>query len=236
MRLRKVLVCGLTLLFLCMNSVLPAKADANAKWNAARGTATVDGAKDDVYANAEVMKLDAVSDGESDGTLAVAYAVYDDSAFYILVEVTDSVLDDTNGNVWEKDSVEFRFQNKDQNTQAYAVSETIDGTYASEAKVIKTDVGYNVEYKVPYECKDGESVLFTLQVNASSNGKRNCTLHTNDDLKDAWQDNSVFESLVFNPDTLPQTGTFDAYIFYGIGTALVGVGTVLKNKKKINKQ
>lgn len=235
MRFRKVIVCGVVLSFLCMYSVVPVKADANAKWNAARGTATVDGAKDDVYANAEVMKLDAVSDGESDGTSALAYAVYDDSAFYILVEVTDSVLDDTNGNVWEKDSVEFRFQNKDQLTQAYAVSETFDGTYASEVKVVKTDVGYNVEYKVPYECKDGESVLFSLQVNASSNGKRNCTLHTNDDLKDAWQNNSVFESLVFNPDTLPQTGIISSYVFYGIGTALVGVGSVLKFRKRIEK-
>lgn len=232
MKLKK--LCTLVLAGIMTFSVTAiAMADAEASWDAGKGTAVVDGIKDDAYANAQEMKMEAVSDGEADGTAASAWAIYDAEAIYFLVEVTDSELDDTAANVYEKDSVEFRFENSTQLVQAYAVAENFDGTIASEVKVLKTDVGYNVEFKVPYATAQGGSVLFTLQVNAASGGKRNCTLHTNDDLKDAWQNNAVFETLVFSSSDAPKTGVASLGLFFGMGAIASAVGAgVLKKKKR----
>lgn len=218
---------------LTLSFTATALADPNASWNAGKGTAVIDGIKDEAYAGAQQMKMDAVSDGSADGTSSNAWALYDAEAIYFFVEVADSELDDANANVWEKDSVEFRFENKDQLMQAYAVSEAFDGTIASEVKVLKTDIGYNVEFKVPYAAVEGESVLFTLQVNCASGGKRNCTLHTNDDLKDAWQNNAVFETLVFSSGDAPKTGVTTLGLYFGIGALASALGAgVLKKKKK----
>lgn len=234
MKLKK--LCTLALAgIMTLGLTATAMADANASWNAGKGTAVIDGIKDEAYAGAQEMKMEAVSDGEADGTAASAWAIYDADAIYFIVEVADSELDDANGNVYEKDSVEFRFENKDQLMQAYAVSETYDGTIASEVKVLKTDVGYNVEFKVPYAVAEGNSVLFTLQVNAASGGKRNCTLHTNDDLKDAWQNDAVFETLVFSTQSgdAPKTGVASLGLCFGFGALASAVGaTVLKKKKR----
>lgn len=227
-----------TLLTLVLAAILTlsftgtALANPDASWNAGKGTAQIDGVKDDAYAGAQKMKMDAVSDGEADGTAANAWAIYDAEAIYFIVEVSDSELDDANANVYEKDSVEFRFENKGQLMQAYAVSESFDGTIASDVKVLKTDTGYNVEFKVPYAAVEGESVLFTLQVNAAGGGKRNCTLHTNDDLKNAWQDDSVFESLVFSSGDAPKTGIASLGLYFGIGAVASAVGAGLLRKKK----
>lgn len=174
-----------------------ASADPKASWNAAKGTAVVDGQKDDIYAGAQKMKLAAVSDGTSDGTTANAWAVWDDKAFYVFVEVKDSKLDDKSANWYEKDQVEFRLDNKDQLLSCYAVSEKLDGKVAESGKVLKTADGYNVELKVPYDTSKGKC-KFVLQVDAAADGKRNCTLHTNEDLANAYQSDAVFETLVFS--------------------------------------
>ena len=224
-----------------------ASADANLSWDAGKGTATVDGEKDDVYAGAQKMDLSVASDigaNGADDTSASAWVVYDNEAIYFFVEVSDSVLDDTNANVWEKDSVELRLENKDQLAQAYAVSETYDGTIVSEAKVLKTDKGYNVEFKAPYATAEGSSVMFSLQVNAASNGKRNNTLHTSDDLKDAWQNNDVFETLVFSSSTAsvdavedsPKTGDASTgYIYMIAAVACVASCVLFYSRRKTNK-
>lgn len=220
-----------------------ASADSNAYWNAAKGTAVVDGQKDDIYSGAQEMKMDIVSDGESDGTTASAWTVYDADAIYFFVEVKDSVLDDTNANTWEKDSVELRINDMTSNNVAFAVDESFSNTDASEGKVLKTESGYNAEYKVPYTTAEGSSVKFSLQVNAASDGKRNCTLHTNDDLKDAWQDNSVFENLVFAADSaetsttdVPKTGEASLGLLFGVGAIGAFAGMVFsRTKQKSNK-
>ncbi|HWT76815.1 MAG TPA: sugar-binding protein [Mobilitalea sp.] len=246
-----VLVLGLILVF---SMAATASADANASWNAGKGTAVVDGQKDDVYAGAQEMKMSAVSDvldgGTADDTAASAWAVYDNEAIYIFVEVSDSALDDTNANVWEKDSIELRIDNKDQLVQAYAVSETVDGTAASESKVLKTDKGYNVEFKIPYATAEGSSMKFSLQVNCASDGARNHTLHTSEDLKDAWQNNDVFENLVFSADAattaaattdaatgtdVPKTGVVSMDVLLGMGSLASMVGLTLCKGKKIKK-
>jgi hypothetical protein len=122
--------------------------------------------------------------------------------------------------------------------QAYAVDESFSGSAASEVKVLKTDAGYNVEYKVPYAATEGGSVLFSLQVNAASGGKRNCTLHTNEDLMNAWQDNSVFETLVFSAETAaatttaPATGVVSLGAFFGLGALATAAGAKIFRGKK----
>ncbi|MGE5661957.1 MAG: sugar-binding protein [Ignavibacteriales bacterium] len=239
MKLRKVVVLLLALVMVFAMSTT-ASADSSKSWNAAKGTATIDGQKDDVYSAAQEMKMDAVSDGEADGTAASAWAVWDAEAIYVFVEVADSALDDTNANAWEKDSVEFRFQDMSQFTQAYAVDESFTGSPvpASEVKVLKTDKGYNVEMKVPYATAEGSSVKFSLQVNAASDGKRNCTLHTSDDLKDAWQNNDVFENLVFSADVAtadtaaPQTGVASMGLIFGLGAAASAIGAKVCKRNK----
>jgi len=215
-----------------MTATASAKADAS--WNAGKGTATIDGVKDDSYATGQQMDMDAVSDGTADGTVADAWAIYDDTAVYFFVEVADSSLDDTNANVWEKDSVEFR-TNKGTLMQAFAVDESFTGTVASEVKVLKTDKGYNVEFKVPYTAKEGESMKFSLQVNAASGGKRNCTLHTNEDLKDAWQNDDVFENLVFSTESAaaaPKTGVVSFGLIFAAGAIGSAAGAKICRRKE----
>lgn len=245
MNMKKLFVLVLTVI-MTFAMATTASADATASWNAAKGTATIDGQKDDAYAGASEMKMEAVSDGTADGSAASAWAVYDAEAFYIFVEVADSELDDTNANVYEKDSIEFRLENKGQLVQAYAVDESFSGSYASEVKVLKTDAGYNVEFKIPYATTEGGSVLFTLQVNCASGGKRNCTLHTNEDLMNAWQDDSVFETLVFSADAAvavaaeatttdaPATGVVSLGAFFGIGAVATAAGATFCKRKKAN--
>ncbi len=232
---RKLFVLGLTMV-MAFAMTATAYADANAYWNAGKGTATVDGVKDDVYAGGQEMAMTEVTDGSADGTAATAWAVYDSEAFYIFVEVKDSALDDANGNVWEKDSVELRVEAKGNLVQAYAVAENYDGTYASEVKVLKTEDGYNTEFKVPYATTEGGSVKFSLQVNACSDGKRNCTLHTNGDLKDVWQNDALMENLVFSADaaaatTAPKTGVESFGAIYAMGATLSAGGAYYLKKK-----
>ncbi|HKL80239.1 MAG TPA: sugar-binding protein [Mobilitalea sp.] len=236
---RKLLVLVLTMVMV-LAITATAYADANANWNAGKGTATVDGVKDDVYAGGQEMVMAAVSDGTEDGTSASAWAVYDSEAFYVIVEVKDSALDDGNANVYEKDSVEFRIESKGNLVQAYAVAENYDGTYASEVKVLKTADGYTTEFKVPYTTTEGGSVKFSLQVNACSDGKRNCTLHTNDDLKDVWQNDAVLENLIFSADAAstavatadaPKTGVESFGAIFAMGAALSASGAYYMKKR-----
>jgi len=214
-------------------------AEPNATWEAVKGTAAVDGVKDDAYKNAPEIKMEAVSDTvdgrEVDDTKASFWVLYDAEAIYFFVEVQDSALDDTNGNVWEKDSIELRIDNKDNLVQAFAVDETYTGSVASEVKVLKTDKGYNVEFKVPYATAEGSTMKFTMQVNCAKDGGRNHTLHTNPDLKDAWQNNAVFENLLFASAASPKTGVVSYGLVYGAGAALCALGVIsLKGKRKSN--
>jgi hypothetical protein len=237
MKIKKLSVLILTVI-MTFGFTATAFADPNASWNAGKGTATIDGQKDDAYAGAQEMKMEAVSDGSADGSAASAWAIYDAEAIYFFVQVSDSELDDANANVYEKDSVEFRFENKSVLMQAYAVDESFDGTVASEVKVLKTDVGYNVEFKVPYATSEGGKVLFTLQINCASGGKRNCTLHTNADLMDAWKNDAVFETLVFSADAAapadaPKTGVASLGLYFGISAIASAVGAkALKKREK----
>lgn len=236
-----VLVLSLVMVFSFTANVY---ADASASWDAAKGTAVVDGQKDDAYKNAPEIKMEAVSDvpadKAADDTAGSFWAVYDSEAIYFFVEVKDSALDDLNGNVWEKDSVELRIDNKDQLVQAYAVDESFSGTAASEVKVLKTDKGYNVEFKVPYATAEGASMKFSMQVNCARDGARTHTLHTNEDLMNAWQNNDVFETLVFSAAAAataatPKTGVVSFGLVYGLGAVLSAVGVVsLKGKRKSN--
>lgn len=238
--MKKLIVLVLSLVMV-LSFTASVYADANASWNAAKGTAVVDGVKDDAYKNAPEIKMEAISDvpagKDADDTKGSFWAVYDSEAIYFFVEVKDSSLDDLNGNVWEKDSVELRIDNKDQLVQAFAVDESYSGSVASEVKVLKTDKGYNVEFKVPYATAEGASMKFTMQVNCARDGARTHTLHTNEDLMNAWQDNTVFETLVFSNATAaaPKTGVVSFGLVYGIGAILSAVGVVsLKGKRKSN--
>lgn len=173
-----------------------ANANPKASWKAAKGTVKVDGKKDAIYKKAQTMKMAAVSDGDADGTKATAWAAYDSKALYFFVEVKDSKLDDTSANWYEKDQVEFRIDNKDQLVSLYAVTKKADTKMKGiTSKIVKVKGGYNVEFKVPYKTKAGKA-KFSLQVDAAAAGKRNCTYHTNADLANAWQDDTVFETLV----------------------------------------
>lgn len=78
---------------------------------------------------------------------------------------------------------------------------------------------------------------FTMQVNCAKDGGRNHTLHTNDDLKDAWQNNDVFENLLFasGASASPKTGVVSYGLIYGAGAILCALGAVsFKGKRKSN--
>ncbi|MCI8387608.1 MAG: hypothetical protein HFE63_03990 [Clostridiales bacterium] len=148
-----------------MVTVLGATASAVSNFEAAAGTPTVDGQKDDAYVCAGAnINVDA-ADGAATG---VAYTAWDNDYFYVLVEVTDSTVNEDVTSVWANDSVEVYINlsgtegeinsiNAAQYTYGYKFTEFAGGGKHREDNVanvkhasVKTDKGYNIEIAIPW--------------------------------------------------------------------------------------
>ena len=196
-------------------TALGASASAATSSEAAKGTATIDGKKDNIYAcDPVVIEIDETSGKKTEkGATGKAWTAWDDKNLYVYVEVTDSKVTakEKVTSIWANDSVEVyvNFAGKDGNIAdmnaaqiTYGPSYTKlagGGKYqAAHLKDIKTaftytDTGYTVELALPwdnFDAKEGATLGYSVGINDDADDKADSReFHTFDGpgLGSAWQ-------------------------------------------------
>lgn len=155
--------------------------------NATYGTPTVDGEEDEIWKDAEDIKINRqVMAWE--GATGTAKALWDENNLYILVHVKDDVLDATAENAYEHDSIELFVDEDNGKTASYGADDgqyRIDvngeitfGTYPGQDGVkgfaVKEDGGYRIEMVIPFTAPVTENTVigFDAQVNDAKDGAR----------------------------------------------------------------
>lgn len=175
-------------LCLCM-TVVSFAATADIVHQSVEGTAVIDGVKDDAYANA--LALPFIQKGESNGGGEVfdapqgtAYIINDAEYVYVYFEVYDATLDNTSANTYEQDSVEAFWMVDNAKTQIrYHYDGAVDNDSGSaqvkgtDFEAVTTDNGYAVEFKLPITDVKNNQIEMCLQINAATDGKRDCTIY-----------------------------------------------------------
>lgn len=176
-------------------AALGASASAANSYSAAKGTATVDGKKDDIYVCDAVTIDVAESTGKTatDGATGKAWLAYDENNLYVYVEVTDSTVTDKSKvtSIYQNDSIEVyvNFSGKEDaiaNINAaqltYGPSFTTiagGGKYQSENKddvktaFTYTDDGYTIEMAIPFvdfDAEEGATFTFGVGINDDADG------------------------------------------------------------------
>lgn len=163
---------------------------------AIKGTPTIDGEIDDVWANANEIQTDNYTLG--DGATAKVRTLWDEDNIYVLAEVTDSKLSKASVNVYEQDTVEVFFDENNNKTSAYqsddiqcrvnfdnekSVTDGLSTDNFTSATTL-TDTGYIVEFAIPSTLgglKANQVVGFDVQVNDDDgSGKRTSIANWND--------------------------------------------------------
>lgn len=181
---------------MCMTVVSFAKT-ADLVHTSVEGTAVIDGEKDDAYANA--LALDFVQKGESNGSgetldapIGTAYIINDASYVYVYVDVLDTTIDNTSGNVYEQDSVEGFWMVDNAKAQCrFHYDGTVDDDSGAhdEFAAKMTDTGYAIEYRFPITDVLNNQIEMCIQINYASEGKREytCFIANNAEGDNAWQ-------------------------------------------------
>ncbi len=184
------------------------------------GKPVIDGVKDEKYDSVKPIVVDKFIqgiEGEKNrykGAAAKAWALWDEKALYIYMEVHDTTLSDKNSLVYMQDSVEIFVDENNGKTNYYEAddgqyrinfkNETSFGStgsvngFMSAARI--TDGGYAVEAKIPFRmlnARDGAKIGFDLQVNDDQgNGKRDSIAKWNDLSNDSWQSTAGYGILI----------------------------------------
>lgn len=195
----KKLFCILTAIaMLCsVMTVFAFGATADIVHQSVEGTAVIDGTKDDAYTNALNLKMEqkGVHNGAGEvyeSPLADVYILNDAEYVYILLEVYDDNLDATNTELYAQDSVEiFWMEDNSQVQVRYRYDGEMSGSVAKDKgnAVVSTDVGYNVEIKMPITDVLNNQIEMCLQINDCKDGLRDATCYItgNADGDDAYQ-------------------------------------------------
>ncbi len=168
------------------------------------GTPKVDGKIESAWNKAKKIdvKLAATGKPAASGT---ARALWDEKFLYVLVEVTDPVLDNKAKNDYEKDSVELYLDENNAKSSAYQAddgqfrvtfegvqsfgSNGADDRFASAVAVVKG--GYVVEAAIPFRTIEGANGLvlgFDAQINdGDGTGTRAGVSKWNDPTDNSWQ-------------------------------------------------
>lgn len=170
------------------------------------GAPTIDGEIDSAWDDAPVVSTDVQVEG-SPGAAADVRLLWADGQLYALAEVTDPVLDATNSNAWEQDSVEFFVDPTNAKSGAF---NPVDGQYRvnfenavsisgeepvqdrlTSATSLSED-GYIVEVAVDlgYEPDPGQLVGLELQVNDAEDGARTSVRTWSDPTGRSYQNTS----------------------------------------------
>lgn len=170
---------------------------------AAKGTATVDAEKDEIYDNSMTILF-----GKSGMTSVKAWALWDESNIYVFAEVYDKTPVDTPSDIfqpWNSDSIEI-FINRDgkltpgyedddfqyridingnmsgMNKRGWGQEIVKDDLAKAKAAAKKTDTGYAIEYQIPLLSavgQEGSQIGFDIGVN-------NCDIPNNRASLYAW--------------------------------------------------
>ncbi|MFS0724371.1 endo-1,4-beta-xylanase [Paenibacillus sp. 1P07SE] len=160
---------------------------------AAKGTPTIDGNRDDSWNHAApALQTNVWVEGNA-GATAEFQTLWDHEHLYVYAEVSDTLLSDASANPWEQDSIEIFV---DQNNAKTSVYDSDDGQYRINYKNVRTVgghashdnytsavrilhdedgavVGYAVEAAIALDriaAKPGDLIGFDLQVNNDQNG------------------------------------------------------------------
>ncbi len=161
-------------------SEIPAYAEAT------KGTPTIDGEIDDIWASANVLDINTYSMGN--GATGTAKVLWDEDYIYVLAEVTDPVLSAASVNTYEQDTVEIFLDENNHKTTAYESDDIQARTnYLGEKSVtdgLSTDAfisaaattanGYLVEFAIPTTLggfTSGQVVGFDAQINDDGDGE-----------------------------------------------------------------
>lgn len=211
--------------------------------------ATVEVAKDGTK-----FTLDQTADGaRADDTAAEVTMSWEDGKIIFNFVVTDSNIDNAASDLWQQDSVEVRVDSMSE-VRVTAATGELSGAAADLYDITwaLTDTGYEVTaiYNNA-DVKEGYEFTFTSQVNACSNGKRDCTIQYDAAHANAWQDDSVRTSAVLlgggavventaaagntNAAADSTKGSADTGVegvAVILGLAVIGTGAVLISRKK----
>ncbi len=168
------------------------------------GKAVIDGKIEDAWNKAKVLDV-SIPVGIKNPASAKARVMWDADFLYVLMEVTDPVLNDANSAVHEKDSVEVFVDEDNAKTETYKGDDAQYRVNYKNAKsfgsngedkrmqsaVSLTAGGYIVEMAIPFRTIKGEAnkvIGFDLQVNdADASGKRVGMAKWNDDTNESWR-------------------------------------------------
>ena len=187
------------------------------------GTPVIDGKVDSIWNDTYDMKIDQYQQAWQ-GATGVAKALWDEENLYVLIQVQDDILDDTNANPWEQDSVEIFVDQNNAKTPYY--EDEGDGQYrvnfkneasfnpdsiaeGFESAVSVSGSNYTVEVKIPLNTitpSKNTKIGFDVQVNDAKNGARISAVAWNDASGTGYMDTSVFGELTLVKATEPGTG------------------------------
>ncbi|MGN8646140.1 endo-1,4-beta-xylanase [Gracilibacillus sp. HCP3S3_G5_1] len=197
----------------------PEERDANHS-TASYGTPTIDGMIDDVWSDAPELPVNRYQTAWQ-GATGTAKALWDEENLYVLIQVSDSELDDSNENAWEQDSIEVFVDENNEKTSFY---QDDDGQYrvnfnnvasfnpesiaeGFESATRVSDNGYTVEVKIPFKTitpKHNTEIGFDVQINDARDGARQSVATWNDTTGAAFQDTSVLGNLTLVQSQEPE--------------------------------
>jgi endo-1,4-beta-xylanase len=190
---------------------------------ASYGTPVIDGKVDSIWSKADIIKIDQYQQAWK-GASGVAKALWDENNLYLLIQVEDDQLNNSNQNPWEQDSVEiFVDQNngktpfyEEDNDGQYRISfdnvatfnpDSIAEGFESETSISGTN--YNIEVKIPLKAitpRRNTKIGFDVQINDAKDGSRISAAAWNDASGTGYMDTSVFGELILVGVTDPGTG------------------------------
>lgn len=153
---------------------------------AAKGTPTVDGKIDDIWADAPEISIGTYSMGS--GASGTAKILWDKKNIYVLAQVKDPVLSAASSNVYEQDTVEIFLDENNHKSTSYEADDiqcrvnyqgeksVTDGLSTDNFKsaAALADGGYLVEFAIPSTLggfTSGQVVGFDAQINDDGDGQ-----------------------------------------------------------------
>lgn len=169
----------------------------------------LDGKIDDVWQDAPRLAINRFQQAWATAT-GVARILWDDNNLYVLFEISDSVLDASNENAWEQDSIEVFLDQENGKASSYPEvgvgqyrvnfnnerSAGAGGSYDGfDSAVTVNGSSYVAEMIIPLSeinPTNGDVIGFDAQVNDAADGARAGVATWNDTTGQGYQDPSVF--------------------------------------------
>ncbi len=189
------------------------------------GSPVLDGKEDAIWSKAEVVKPQYVTTPEN--TKATFKTLWDDNALYILAKVYDEHISKDSTNPYEQDSLEvFMDQNNDKSKEFGVDDLQFRCNFANDTTADKGDIsrlctktstfegGYIIEERIELNNvipKNGTKIGIELQINDGKGTGRVGTLNVFDGTGNAWQDTSVFGTVVLSGKKEGDTTPYGPY-------------------------